>query len=83
MNLPAPPDVKLVPEAGDWTKLWSMRLWMLALILGSSAAYVTEHPEVHDLLPTWADAALRWMSGASGFLGMLARVIIQPGLSKP
>jgi len=84
MNLPVPPDVKLVPEAGIWHRLWSIRFWFLSILLGSIAAYFTDHPDKQAMFPAWVDAAevLRWMSGAAGVFGMMSRMVVQPGLGK-
>ncbi|WP_106478126.1 DUF7940 domain-containing protein [Phytohalomonas tamaricis] len=66
--------MKLVAEAGKWHKLWSVRLGLLALVLGGLEKYL---PSLGDYLPEWIMGPLTMVVGAAA---IIARFIPQEAI---
>ncbi len=68
--------MKLIPDAGSWHKLWSVRLALTAAMLSA----------IELILPLWSDAfpprLFAILSTLVGVAAAIARVIKQPNLDK-
>jgi hypothetical protein len=70
--------MNLIPNAGDWWKLWSIRFIAIATALAAGTATIPELPaSIQALLPHWFQQGLASLTVVSGIFAGIARVIKQ------
>lgn len=70
--------MKLIDNASQWHKLWSIRFAVLSALFGAATtAYIALPPDWLPYIPGWAKLALAVGSMASASASSVARVIQQ------
>lgn len=69
---------RLVEDAGQWHKWWSMRWWIISTAFGgASQAWPSLPSDWTSALPVWMKTALGLGALGSGVAGMVARSVKQ------